>query len=124
SRGVLDVFTAMESTPTVAMVGQRIAVFSARKVSRDGHELGAVLIVRDRTDVESLTRQLDAVQAMSTVLRAQRHEFANRLHLLSGLLHSGHVDEATQYVEELLGSGPLGSALPGIDTIRDAFLQA
>ena len=61
---------------------------------------------------------------MSTVLRAQRHEFANRLHLLNGLLHSGHVEEAAQYVEELLGSGPLGSAIPGIDAIRDAFLQA
>jgi two-component system CitB family sensor kinase len=29
-----------------------------------------------------------------------------------------------QYVEELLGSGPLGSAIPGIEAIRDAFLQA
>jgi two-component system CitB family sensor kinase len=93
-------------------------------VARDGRDLGTVLVVRDRTDVESLTRQLDAVQLMSTVLRAQRHEFANRLHLLNGLLHSGHAEEAAQYVEELLGAGPLGSALPGIDTVRDAFLQA
>ena len=93
-------------------------------MSRDGRDLGTVLIVRDRTDVESLARQLDAVQLMSTALRAQRHEFANRLHLLNGLLHSGHVEEASQYLEELLGSGPLGSALPGIDSIRDAFLQA
>lgn len=83
-----------------------------------------MLVIRDRTDVESLTRQLDAVQLMSTALRAQRHEFANRLHLLNGLVQSGHTEEATQYLEELLGSGPLGSALPGIDTIRDAFLQA
>jgi len=102
----------------------RIVVVSARPVSRDGRELGTVLVVRDRTDVESLTRQLDAVQVMSTVLRAQRHEFANRLHLLNGLLQSGHVDEASQYLEELLSSGPLGSALPGIDTIRDPYLQA
>jgi two-component system CitB family sensor kinase len=71
-----------------------------------------------------LTRQLDAVQVMSTVLRAQRHEFANRLHLLTGLLHGGHVEEGLQYLEELLGSGPLGSALPGIDAIHDAYLQA
>jgi two-component system, CitB family, sensor kinase len=93
-------------------------------VAREGRDLGTVLVVRDRTDVESLTRQLDAVQLMSTVLRAQRHEFANRLHLLNGLLQSGHAEEAAQYVEELLGSGPLGSAIPGIDAIRDAFLQA
>jgi two-component system CitB family sensor kinase len=29
-----------------------------------------------------------------------------------------------EYLEELLGTGPLGSALPGIDAIRDAYLQA
>ena len=121
---VLEVLRAADSTPTLATVGDRIVVVSARRVSRDGHDLGTVLVVRDRTDIESLTRQLDAVQLMSTVLRAQRHEFANRLHLLNGLLQSGHGEEASQYLEELLGSGPLGSALPGIDAIRDAYLQA
>jgi two-component system CitB family sensor kinase len=121
---VLDVFRSADSTPTLATVGDRIVVVSARHVAREGRDLGTVLVVRDRTDVESLTRQLDAVQLMSTVLRAQRHEFANRLHLLNGLLHSGHTEEAAQYVEELLGSGPLGSAIPGIEAIRDAFLQA
>jgi two-component system, CitB family, sensor kinase len=121
---VLEVFRSADSTPTLATVGDRIVVVSARRVSRKGQNLGTVLVVRDRTDIESLTRQLDAVQLMSTALRAQRHEFANRLHLLNGLLQSGHAEEAAQYVEELLGSGPLGSALPGIDTIRDAFLQA
>jgi two-component system CitB family sensor kinase len=121
---VLDVFKAMESKPTVAVVGERIVVVSARNVSRDGHELGAVLIVRDRTDVEALTRQLDAVRSMSTVLRAQRHEFANRLHLLSGLIQGGRTDEASLYLDTLLGSGPLGAALPGIDAIHDPYLQA
>ncbi len=121
---VLEVFKAADSTHTLAMVGERIVVVWARPVSREGRELGTVLVVRDRTDVESLTRQLDAVQVMSTVLRAQRHEFANRLHLLSGLLQGGHVGEGLQYLEEVLGSGPLGSALPGIDSIRDTYLQA
>jgi two-component system, CitB family, sensor kinase len=121
---VLEVFKAADSTPSLATVGDRIVVVSARRVAREGRDLGTVLVVRDRTDVESLTRQLDAVQLMSTVLRAQRHEFANRLHLLNGLLQCGHTEEASQYLEELLGSGPLGSALPGIDTVRDAFLQA
>jgi two-component system, CitB family, sensor kinase len=121
---VLDVFKAADSTPTLATVGERIVVVSARPVSREGRALGTVLVARDRTDVESLTRQLDAVQVMSTVLRAQRHEFANRLHLLNGLLHGGHIEEGLQYLEELLGSGPLGSALPGIDSINDAYLQA
>lgn len=121
---VLDVLMSADPAPTIANVGDRIVVVSARHVVREGRDLGTVLVIRDRTDVESLTRELDAVQLMSTALRAQRHEFANRLHLLNGLLHSGHTEEAAQYVEELLGSGPLGSALPGIDAIRDPFVQA
>ena len=121
---VLDVVRSCDPAPTLATVGERVLVVSARPVSREGRELGTVLVVRDRTDVELLTRQLDAVQLMSTVLRAQRHEFANRLHLLNGLLHTGHTEEASRYLAELLGSGPLGSALPGINAIRDPFLQA
>ncbi|MDT5225791.1 MAG: two-component system, CitB family, sensor kinase, partial [Mycobacterium sp.] len=121
---VLDVFTAADSAPVLANVGHRIVVVSARKVQRDARELGTALVVRDRTDVESLTRQLDAVAVMSTALRAQRHEFANRMHLLNGLLHTGHVEEGLQYLEELLGTGPLGSAVPGIDSIGDTHLQA
>ncbi|MEC3958490.1 ATP-binding protein [Nocardia sp. CDC153] len=121
---VLQAFRDADGEPVQAAVGERIVVVTARKVTRDARSLGAVLSVRDRTDVESLTRQLDAVSTMSTVLRAQRHEFANRLHLLSGLLHTDRPDEATRYLDELLGSGPLGAALPGIDAIRDPYLQA
>ena len=121
---VLEVLRSCDPTPTRATVGERVLVVSARPVSREGRELGTVLVVRDRTDVELLTRQLDAVKLMSTVLRAQRHEFANRLHLLNGLLHNGNTAEAARYLEELLGSGPLSSALPHIQTIRDPFLQA
>lgn len=121
---VLRVFRAADGRPVPAAVGDRLVVVTARTVSRDGRELGAVLSVRDRTDIESLTRQLDAVRSMSTVLRAQRHEFANRLHLLSGLLHGGRPEEAAQYIGELLGSGPLGAALPGMDAVHDPYLQA
>ncbi|MFE7721548.1 ATP-binding protein [Nocardia rhizosphaerihabitans] len=121
---VLAAFRAADGQPVQAAVGDRIVVVTARTVTRDGRSLGAVLDVRDRTDVESLTRQLDAVQSMSTVLRAQRHEFANRLHLLSGLLHGDRPGEAARYIDELLGSGPLGAAMPGIDAVRDAYLQA
>ncbi|MCV7172259.1 Spo0B domain-containing protein [Mycobacterium manitobense] len=121
---VLAVFRAADPTPTLATVGEHVVVVSARPVERNGRNLGTVLVVRDRTDVESLTRQLDAVQLMSSALRAQRHEFANRLHLLNGLLHSGHTDEAASYVEELLGTGPLGSSVPNMDAVRDPYLQA
>ncbi|MEU7767243.1 sensor histidine kinase [Nocardia sp. NPDC049190] len=121
---VLEVFRGLDEQPASATVGSHIVIVSARRVSRDGRDLGAVLTVRDRTDVESLTRQLDAVQSMSTVLRAQRHEFSNKMHLISGLLHRGRAEEASRSIDELVGAGPLGAATPGIDAIHDAYLQA
>ncbi|MEU4312881.1 ATP-binding protein [Nocardia sp. NPDC024068] len=121
---VLELFGTLESRPTTATVHDRVVVVVARPVRRDGRDLGAVLIVQDRTDVEALARQLDAVQSMSTVLRAQRHEFANTLHLLSGLLHRGRIGEATRCIDDVLGSGPLGAAAPGIDAVADPYLQA
>lgn len=121
---ILAVLRDMSAMPVLATVGERVVVATARPVTREGRALGAVLTVRDRTDLESLTRQLDAVQSMSTVLRAQRHEFANRLHLLSGLVHGNRTSEAAHYLNELLGTGPLGAALPEIETLGDPYLQA
>ena len=80
--------------------------------------------IRDRTDVELLTRQLDAVQTMGTALRAQRHEFANRLHLLHGLIETGRPGEADEYIRSVLDAGPLGSMLPGLDCVADPSVQA
>ncbi|MCX5400696.1 sensor histidine kinase [Streptomyces sp. NBC_00102] len=110
--------------PFMAAVDERVLVISSRAVRRDGRDLGTLLTVKDRTDVESLTRQLDAVQAMSSALRAQRHEFANRLHVVSALARGGHLAETAEYIDTILGTGPLGEALPGLDLVRDSYLRA
>ena len=110
--------------PFLVLAGERVLICVVGGVTRDGRDLGVVLSARDRTDVEALTRQLDAVQTMGVALRAQRHEFANRLHVVHGLLDQGHLPEAAEYVRTVLGSGPLGTLLDGLDTVRDPTLQA
>lgn len=120
-RATLD---APAQLPRLAVVGERALLLSARRVEREGRFLGHVVTVADRTDVELLTRQLDAVRAVGEVLRAQRHEFANRLHLVSGLLETGRTEEAAGYVRTLLATGPLGSRVEGLDTVVDPYLQA
>ena len=62
-----------------------------------GRNAGWVVTIRDRTELEALVRQLDSVESLSTALRAQEHEFSNRLHVLSVLLELGEVEEATRY---------------------------
>jgi two-component system CitB family sensor kinase len=63
--------------------------------------LGWVVTFQDRTESESLKRQLDEVTGLTETLRAQSHEFANRLHTLVGLVELGHTAEAIQFVTDL-----------------------
>jgi two-component system CitB family sensor kinase len=111
--------------PGVQVVsGGSVLIVTAKRVTRGARKLGWVVVVRDRTDVEALSRQLDAVGALSTALRAQRHEFANRLHAISGLLRIGRHAEATGYLEEALASGPLKYPVDFAGKLDDPFLQA
>jgi two-component system CitB family sensor kinase len=89
---------------SVAVVGDRVLVITHRAVQHDDRPLGSVLTVFDRTEVENLTGELDAVRLMTQALRAQRHEFANRLHTVHGLLQAGEGADAAEYVDALLGA--------------------
>jgi two-component system CitB family sensor kinase len=111
-----------ESAPLVH--GERVLFLESHPVSRAGRVLGRVAIIRDRTDVEALSRKLTAVETLGNALRAQRHEFANRLHVLSGLLRNEDVAEATAYLDGVVGHGPVRFPLENADLIREPFLQA
>ncbi|HEY3687550.1 MAG TPA: ATP-binding protein [Streptosporangiaceae bacterium] len=120
-RGVLDRPGDVDNV--LAIAGDRVLVAGRRSVRRDGRDLGGVLTLRDRTDLENLTRELDAVRSLTDGLRAQRHEFSNRLHTLAGLLQTGHHTEAVEFVHAL-SDGPVPGALVDTEAIRDPHLQA
>jgi len=96
---------ALDAAPgqrAIGAFGDRVLVASRRPVDHGGRPLGSVITVFDRTEIEQLTDELDAVRLMSEALRAQRHEFANRLHTVHGLLMTGEPAEAIEYVDALL----------------------
>ena len=70
-------------------------------VSLMGTPHGAVVTLRDRTEMAGLLRELDSVRTLTDSLRAQQHEFTNRLHTLAGLLELGQPDEALRFLTEL-----------------------
>jgi two-component system CitB family sensor kinase len=82
----------------VTVAGNRVLVANHRPVHRDGSNLGSVLTLRDRTDLEQLTSELDAVRSLTGALRAQRHEFANRMHTVLGLLQTNAQADALEYL--------------------------
>jgi two-component system CitB family sensor kinase len=81
--------------------GERILVASRMEVRRDGRDLGAIVTLRDRTELEALLRELDSVRGVAGALRAQAHEFSNRLHALAGLLALGRVEAAQAFIAEI-----------------------
>ena len=69
-------------------------VVNRMAVEWTGRPLGAVVTLRDRTEVDELMRELTSIRGLTDALRAQQHEFANRMHTVSGLLELGRADEA------------------------------
>ncbi|GAA3141178.1 two-component system CitB family sensor kinase [Kribbella aluminosa] len=92
---------AVEGTDVVAVTGDNLLVLNRRPVVVAGRNAGSVVTIRDRTEVEALLRQLDSVESLTTALRAQEHEYSNRLHVMSVLLGLGEIEEATAYADEV-----------------------
>ncbi|WP_233193182.1 ATP-binding protein [Cryobacterium sp. Y29] len=58
-----------------------------------------VTTLRDRTELVTLQHDLGSSRQATDTLRAQTHEFANRLHTISMLIQLGDTDAAVEYVD-------------------------
>lgn len=103
---------------------ERVVRARVHDVVREGSSLGQVVMLRDLTTLEELGSRLNAVETMAGALRAQRHEFANRLHTISGLLAHGEVERAGSYVGEIIDSGPVREPVTNIAAVTDPYLRA
>lgn len=72
-----------------------------RPVKQFGRDMGYVITLRDRTEHIGLLRELDSVTNLTNALRAQQHEYANRMHTLNGLLELKRFSEAKSYLGEI-----------------------
>lgn len=102
----------------------RVLVANARKALHRKEDLGWVVMLRDRTELQQLTRQLDAVGTMSAALRAQRHEFANQLHTIAGFMSIGQHGQAKDYLARISATGPLKFPVQQAELLQDPYLQA
>lgn len=59
--------------------------------------LGAVAILRDHTEIQSLTGEVESMRTLAGALRAQTHEHSNRLHTIVSLIELGRGDEALRF---------------------------
>jgi two-component system, CitB family, sensor kinase len=93
----------IEGADQVVLTDERSLVVNRLAVNLRGRALGAVATLRDRTEIEDLLRELTSTRGLTDALRAQQHEFSNRLHTVAGLLELGDTDEALAYLTDVSG---------------------
>src|SRR5437016_2259125 len=81
----------------VLLAGDRVPVASRRAIRVRGHEIGHVATLRDTTELTGLSRGM-GVESLTEALRAQAHEFANRLHTIAGLVQLGRGEDAMRLI--------------------------
>jgi two-component system, CitB family, sensor kinase len=98
-----DVVTGeIEGNDLLVLRGDRVLVANRMPIRHESRRhLGWVVTFQDRTESEALKRQLDDAIGLTETLRAQSHEFANRLHTLVGLVELGRYSEAIQFVTDV-----------------------
>jgi len=79
----------------------RVLTLNRMPVLSHGRHIGWVVTLRDRTELLELQRELDVTRDTTDTLRAQAHEFSNRMHVVSGLIELGEYDDALRYVRQI-----------------------
>jgi two-component system CitB family sensor kinase len=86
-----------ERLDEIHLSGDRVLVVNQAPARWQGRDLGSVVTLRDHTDLQALTGELDSVRGFAESLRAQAHEAANRLHTIVSLIELGRVDQARDF---------------------------
>ncbi|MGW9111763.1 sensor histidine kinase [Microbacterium sp. NPDC055683] len=119
----LDLDEAVSSqSQALVLAGERVLVAHADAVLVHGKAVGAVVILMDRTETDAALRELAGAQSIAEGLRAQRHEFANTLHTIGGLLELGEGAAALRLVRSAGDGGAISDA--SIAGIHDLELAA
>jgi sensor histidine kinase regulating citrate/malate metabolism len=101
----------------------RVLVVNRLPLTSRGRPIGSVTTLRDRTELLELRRELDLTQHVTDTLRAQAHEFDNRLHTIAGLIELGEADEAVRFVHRVTSSRSEFSAAV-TSAVRDPAVAA
>ena len=98
---VRDVLSGDDKGPDqMVLAAGRVLVANRMPVLVRGEPVGAVVTLRDRTDLEGVLRALDSERSLAQALRAQAHEFSNKLHAIGGLVELGRPDEAIRFIAQ------------------------
>ncbi len=78
----------------------KVIIVNSKTISENGEKLGIVVSFRDKTDVKKMVDAFSEVKQYSEDLRAQTHEFKNKLYVILGLIQLDKKEEAIEFINE------------------------
>ena len=81
-------------------IGDKEALADRVPVRPDG-EAAKIIILRDRAEYTRLMEELAGTRYLVDSMRANNHDFTNKLHVIMGLIQMGMYDKATDYIQNI-----------------------
>jgi PAS domain S-box-containing protein len=93
-----DTLTAAEGrTDEIHVTDARVLVVNTAPVRSRDRAMGIVVTLRDHTELQSLSGELNSMKGFTESLRSQAHEAANRLHTVVSLVEIGQSEQAVEF---------------------------
>ncbi|WP_245592435.1 sensor histidine kinase [Actinomadura rifamycini] len=107
--GLPDALTAALVSPAprsdeIHVGDTRVLVVNTSPVRSGDRAMGNVVTLRDHTELQGLTGELDTVRGFAESLRSQAHEAANRLHTVVSLVELGRPEQAVEFATSELAA--------------------
>lgn len=84
-----------------AKIGDTVFIVTAVPLRTENRIIGAVITFRKKSVVEEMANQLTGFKNYATALRAQTHEFMNKMHVIMGLIDMKAYDELKNFTQEI-----------------------
>ncbi len=83
------------------IMGDTVVITNRVPVIVSGKVIGAIATFRDKQDVRHMAEELVGVKNLLESMRAQSHEFINKLHAISGLIQMEQYDKVVELVKQI-----------------------
>jgi len=121
--GLLELLETGEPDGRLVLSGERVLFARSSGARENDENVAATILIRDHTELHALLRRLDGAQSLTDGLRAQAHEFTNTLHVVTGLMEIGRIEDARDFIARHTLGGSIGLA-QDVNLLGDPELTA